>query len=76
MSEAVMVDTKRAPRGTHHSVSHRVAVGPQLGVDVRQEPAEGSAPESRPQVLPLGNVPDVDPRLLGRKQTNRSSLTC
>lgn len=44
---------------THHSVSDCVTVGPQLRVDVGQEPAERPAVESGSQGLPLRNVPNV-----------------
>lgn len=46
-------------RGTHHSISHCVAVGAQLGVDVREEPAERTTLQPGAQGLPLRDVPDV-----------------
>lgn len=49
-----------SPAETHHPVSDRVAVGPQLWVDVGEEPAKRSTSESGPEGFSLGNVSDVD----------------
>lgn len=65
----------RSITGTHHAVSNCVAVGSELRVDVGEEPAERSTPESWPQGLPLRNVPDVYSWVLGKEvNTHRSKF--
>lgn len=49
---------------THHSISNRVSVGSELGVDVGEEPTEGSAAQPGSQGLSLRNISNVDARVL------------
>lgn len=63
-------------RETHHSISHGVAVGPQLGVDVGEEPAERATLEPGSQGLPLRNIPDVYSWVLGNRRAFTSVFTC
>lgn len=79
----VLEEKKEKGLWTHHSVSNRVTVGPQLRVDVGEEPTERPAAEPRSKGFSLRNISNVYSRGLhkdidnnGKKYINISqSLT-
>lgn len=63
----------RTSVAAYYSVCDGVAVHPHLGIHVDQVPAEGFALEPLPQGLPVGDVADVDPRVLD--SSNKDVIT-
>lgn len=65
----------RTSNSSHHSISNRVTVGSELGVDIGKEPAEWLALESGSQGPSLRDVPNVYSRVLLKDMNKRFKMS-